>query len=283
MRRLIVILLACCWYNSGMAQDHLFDATIRCYYTFIQTNPGTGQPLRTDTMSLLIGNSQSKFHNPAKYQRDSLFASVLSNLNPSTIQSISVLKSENATDLSDYPGTTSSSNSNDGESYQILKNRTSGMITYLDYVGGGMMQNDSYQYEDQLNGSFNWKIDPETSDVLNYSCQKATVSFRGREYTAWFTSDIPVSDGPWKFIGLPGLILKVYDSEQRFSFELIGIENLQPPVPVSFDEAKFKCNRKQLADLKKKQGAGTQINIHGGNVVISEKPGKYEYNPLELN
>lgn len=53
---------------------------------------------------------------------------------------------------------------------------------------------------------------------------KATCTFRGREYTAWFCVDIPISNGPWKFGGLPGLILKVYDKDHLFVFESIEIE-----------------------------------------------------------
>lgn len=55
----------------------------------------------------------------------------------------------------------------------------------------------------------NWEVTNNTIEILGYSCQGATTSFRGRDYIAYFTTEIPISEGPWKFNGLPGMILKV--------------------------------------------------------------------------
>lgn len=63
----------------------------------------------------------------------------------------------------------------------------------------------------------------DTTTILNIVCQKATMEFRGREYTAWFTMDIPINDGPWKLYGLPGLILKAEDSEGILNIEVFGL------------------------------------------------------------
>jgi len=59
-----------------------------------------------------------------------------------------------------------------------------------------------------------WKVIEEFKDISGFKCQKATGFFRGREYTAWFTSEIPVPFGPWKLHGLSGLILEAYDTDQ---------------------------------------------------------------------
>jgi GLPGLI family protein len=78
----------------------------------------------------------------------------------------------------------------------------------------------------------NWVIGDETQTVAGYLCQKATCKFRGREYTAWFATDIPVNNGPWKFGGLPGLILKVSDKDKLYTFECVGIVNQTQKFPI---------------------------------------------------
>lgn len=55
-----------------------------------------------------------------------------------------------------------------------------------------------------------WEIDSSKTKVINgYECEQAKLSFRGSNFTAYFTKEIPMSFGPWKFSGLPGLILEI--------------------------------------------------------------------------
>jgi GLPGLI family protein len=63
-----------------------------------------------------------------------------------------------------------------------------------------------------------WDITDSTKKIGDYRCTMATADFRGRNYTAWFTPKIPVHYGPWKLIGLPGLILKAYDQKKEIYF-----------------------------------------------------------------
>lgn len=88
------------------------------------------------------------------------------------------------------------------------------------------------QFEKQLhdklfvvknNCKIDWKIDAEKDKFLGYSVQKATTEFGGRKWTAWFSTDIPIQDGPYKFSGLAGLILKMNDSENEFIYEMRSI------------------------------------------------------------
>lgn len=41
---------------------------------------------------------------------------------------------------------------------------------------------------------------------------------------------IPIKAGPWKFGGLPGLILKAYETKYLYAFEAVGIEKGKYPV-----------------------------------------------------
>lgn len=80
---------------------------------------------------------------------------------------------------------------------------------------------EKYAYKD--NYVMHWLVQNEFKKIGSYNCQLAKTSFRGRDYTVWFTKDIPVPIGPWKFRGLPGLIVEVNDSENEVHFSLKSI------------------------------------------------------------
>lgn len=72
-----------------------------------------------------------------------------------------------------------------------------------------------------------WKILPEKEKIGEYNVQKATTDFGGRIWFAWFTTEIPIQDGPYKFSGLPGLILKMEDQTKTHIFTFVGSKKLQ--------------------------------------------------------
>ena len=63
--------------------------------------------------------------------------------------------------------------------------------------------------------------------IKTYTCKKATTHFRGRDYIAWFTTDIPIVAGPWKFNGLPGLVIDIEDTRRQVK---LYIEKIEYPV-----------------------------------------------------
>ena len=82
-----------------------------------------------------------------------------------------------------------------------------------------------FTYEEPLIAQ-NWTIRDDTITIAGYSCQKAICDWRGRSYEAWFTSEIPISEGPWKFMGLPGLIVKLHDVKHHYEFELVRFRKI---------------------------------------------------------
>lgn len=67
----------------------------------------------------------------------------------------------------------------------------------------------------------NWKLEDETKTISGYPCRKATLAYKGRKWTAWYTTEIPLFFGPYKFGGLPGLIVKISDEAGDYDFELV--------------------------------------------------------------
>jgi GLPGLI family protein len=73
--------------------------------------------------------------------------------------------------------------------------------------------------------SIKWKLINKKKDINGYVCHEATGKFRGREYTVWYSDEVPLSLGPWKLGGLPGLIFEAKDTTGNVSFKLVKIEN----------------------------------------------------------
>jgi len=76
----------------------------------------------------------------------------------------------------------------------------------------------------KISEKLNWNISSHTLIIGDYTCQKATVNYAGRNWTAWFAKDIPISEGPYYFHGLPGLIISIEDSDKNFNFRLTAIK-----------------------------------------------------------
>ncbi len=130
--------------------------------------------------------------------------------------------------------------------YEIIKQRDQDSLLYLLKIP---KMNDRFVYEESKN-RFNWQIEEETKVIEGYSVQKATTSFAGRDYTAWFTNEIPIADGPYKFNGLPGLILEIKDSQGYWEFEFVGLEKLSPKINYKVDLKQYaKTTRKDMEKL----------------------------------
>ena len=129
-----------------------------------------------------------------------------------------------------------------------------------------------------------WKLLPGTLKIKNYLCHKAICTFRGRKYIAWYTKEIPISNGPWKFGGLPGLILKIYDTQHLYTFECIKVERFKFPIK-QYDYSNYKeRSRKELLKLQR----DINENFYKVSKSRSMKTGEYmskftPYQPMELN
>jgi GLPGLI family protein len=168
--------------------------------------------------------------------------------------------------------------------FEIYKNR---LERQIEVIHRTPISNESdFLYSDDY-CNFNWEIHADKKIILGYSCQKATTTFRGRTWEAWFTTDIPVSDGPWKFCGLSGLILEVSDAQNHYIFTCSGIEKKQTPI-VMYNWEYEKTTREKLNALLMRffenplsyaERQGIMVIIQGNS--NSTNP-SFPYNPIEL-
>lgn len=110
-------------------------------------------------------------------------------------------------------------------SIEVLKNAQVGKNTIVHRTP---LEGPIFMYEDEIN--IEWTLLPERKQLMGFTCQKAIAAFRGRIWVAWFTSEIPIYDGPWKFRGLPGLILEVSDDRSHYTFTCIGLRQVKIPI-----------------------------------------------------
>ncbi|WP_313214315.1 GLPGLI family protein [Soonwooa sp.] len=117
---------------------------------------------------------------------------------------------------------------------------------------------DQYIYEEQIPNT--WKVLPETVKIGNYQTQKAEQNYGGRTWYAWFTTDVPLQDGPYKFGGLPGLIVKLEDSKGDYSFDLM--------------------ESKKIASIQSPESRGQDISIKKEKFLAIQK--KFQQDPISF-
>ena len=167
--------------------------------------------------------------------------------------------------------------------FNIFKDNPNNDITVTDYMPMGGM----YKYkEDKIKPS--WIIDKDTQTICGYLCKKAVTTFRGRNYTAWYTEQIPISDGPWKFWGLPGLILKVLDEKNEYEFTCAAIERPKRIEEIYIKNIEyFNSTRKRFNEGVKKFHVNPGPIFESMGVKVDGKPfisnNSLPYNPIELS
>jgi GLPGLI family protein len=108
----------------------------------------------------------------------------------------------------------------------------------------------SFKTEDKII----WNISSETKKNQNYTLQKATASFGGRNWTAWFNKDIPFNEGPFKFRGLPGLIFELSDTKKNYIYNLVKSQELPEIYPTNdFVESNFGTKAVPVTEKQKQK------------------------------
>lgn len=176
-------------------------------------------------------------------------------------------------------------NFNPEENYAIETNLNTSII----YSRVGLIENNKYEtyIVTEKIEKIPWVIENDYKQIGNLSCQKAIADFRGRKYTVWFTKDIPVTFGPWKLQGLPGLILEAVDETNEVQFYALHIA-----FPITYSKNFPVLNRKNFKTISLEESRILQSNQErelvnlinsklprGATFTINESSGK----SIELN
>lgn len=190
-------------------------AEIKVGYTYNETfvRGSDGIIKREIPFVLLANKEQSKFYSPKTEFKDSL---------QSTPQG-RVVEKELFNDAIKRYMETKDRSAMSSVVYQtflyVFRSKPDNEMTVYDKAGS-LEQG----YYTEPIGEIQWEIGDSTKTVLGYECSIATANYHGRHWTAWFTTEIPLQEGPWKLTGLPGLILEASESTGQHSFIATGLE-----------------------------------------------------------
>lgn len=231
--------------------------------------PDTDKPDQVvdETMMLQIGDKASLYYSYTRFVADSLFMDALK-------------KDDGNSNMQEKAG-------NQGlVTHKIYKNYPSGKVTTLDQVAATRFRCEEISERPE------WQLLPDTAMIVGYRCQKAIATFKGREWEAWFTTEIPRSEGPWKLYGLPGLILKATDSQAHYQFECTGLVNGEKKPLLYGADGYEPVSRKNLNRVYERFAADPvgYVTSTSPNVKLTvrnedgdvTKPKNTPYNPIEL-
>ena len=154
-------------------------------------------------------------------------------------------------------------------SMDFYRNYPTGKSTYLDK---GIRE--KFRITEPLEQP-QWDIIADsTKQILNYDCQMARCKFKGRTWTAWFVADIPLDNGPWKLCGLPGLILRAYDSKQQYIFDCVGMKQAGEAENITYDPKFDKyatATMKEFVDYQAKAVPEDALAASGIKIEVPEE------------
>lgn len=124
-----------------------------------------------------------------------------------------------------------------------------------------------------------WSIKNETKSIADFKVQKAVGEFGGRSWVAWFASEIPIPEGPYKLRGLPGMILEAYDTKANFLFQLSEIKKIKKEI--NTDKFLENLNEVKALPITEKQWVKLQMDYYknpgkdfsGGKIYVKDKDG----------
>lgn len=231
MNRVIAIIALCFVAIAAVAQQ---KADIEVSYDASRINLRDGEQITPSKYILLANSSESKFYSPRTEYIDSLRSTPEGEAAYKEMTRGAYLSGK----IDDIPRP-------DG-TYYIFKSTIGNKLKYFDVNGV-----EKYWYEEEM-PQIDWELADSTKTILGYECQMATGDFHGRKWTAWFTAEVPLQNGPWKLGGLPGLILEASDNSGLYTFTATGIQqSSRPIVPIYSADNYEKVTRTEFLKAKR--------------------------------
>ena len=162
----------------------------------------------------------------------------------------------------------------------VMKNYRDSTMHFDGFIMG------RYYYEEPMH-QMEWRLGDETKEILGHECRKATCRWRGRDWTAWY-SELPYSDGPWIFGGLPGLIMELTDATGEHKIRAKGLKRDIYPFGLSKRRSDFRTKRERYRKMMEDyiENAAAKLMESGMVTKGLEKqaanPRRLFYCPLEL-
>lgn len=104
------------------------------------------------------------------------------------------------------------------------------------------------KYTEPIN--LKWTIYKDTKVYAGYKTRKAITTAYGRKWIAWYTEDLPLNFGPYKFCGLPGIIVNMYDEKGEYYLTLTQFKKKVKQIDLPKDKS-YKNFTKQKAKQAK--------------------------------
>lgn len=237
-------------------------ADIEVGYTAHHPNMRNGKDDMTNQYILLANAEESKFYSPKTEYIDSL-----------TSTPDGMAKYNEMTRTAYLGGKMEDMPRRDG-SYYVVKSCRDNKFVYYD--NGGLEKS---RYEEDI-PEWGWEMADSAKTVLGYECIAAVTELHGRKWTVWFTPEIPVSAGPWKLEGLPGLILDAEAEGGQYRFVADGVQRSDKDIsPVYMADEYEKTDRLSYLRAKRSflENPMGQINAKfAGKISVKSADGSAE-------
>lgn len=276
IRKVVMLILLCTIYNCAFAQlppapqtleqKRCIDTTeVECVYSF-KFRFNRSAAYSEDIRKVQIGRKYIKDFSYVVFHYDSL----------ATERMKKGLQSQNIPSQT-YPCeiTTDINTRSVSEKYRLMLN--AGVLCYT-----------------TVTKPFDWQFIDADTMIASHNCNKAKLFFAGRNYTAWYTTEVAVPYGPYKFYGLPGLIMRIEDENGLFVWDLNKVEFVQKPIYTYTYENEQTCSATKAKQIIRKmmtspmsflQSIGTKMMVRrsdGSFGPPSHNSEQQEFEPLEL-